>query len=80
MRETLASAGADERIRSPISGWRRRKRDSSSVSGSGLRRIESGIASLPTSCSSAASARSPSSSAERPSCRADRPHELDEVG
>ena len=48
-------------------------------SGPGLRRIESGIASLPTSCSSAASAtvrraRRPC----RPSADADRPRELDE--
>ncbi len=36
MPATLASAGAEERIRSPISGWRRTKRHSSSLERAGL--------------------------------------------
>ena len=37
--DTFASAGADDRIRSPMSGWRRTKLHSSSFSGPGLSRI-----------------------------------------
>ena len=52
-REIRASEGAEERIRSPITVWRWTKTHSSSVSGPVFERIESGIASFPTSCSSA---------------------------
>ena len=48
------SDGASPRIRSPISEWLRMNSSSASSSGPGLSRIESGIASLPTSCRVAA--------------------------
>ena len=67
---TAPSAGAAAMMRSPASGWRRMNAHSSSVSGPGLARISSGIATLPTSCSSAAWRTTSSSSRSRPSRRA----------
>src|SRR5215213_10124543 len=57
-------------IRSPITVWRRTKPHSSSVSGPGLPRMASGIATLPTSCSSLACRTCSISSGARPSASA----------
>ena len=57
-------------IRAPISGWVRITSHSCSSSAPGLARIESGIASLPTSCSRAASSTRSTSRWSSPSARA----------
>ena len=63
-------------MRAPSSAWSRISDHSGAVRPPGLRRIASGIASLPMSWKSAAWPRTSSSACESPSCRADREREL----
>ena len=67
-----AKRGSPPRMRCPISVCWWMNCHSSSVSGPGLRRTSSGIASLPTSCSSAASRSSSSCVAAQAELAADR--------